>query len=368
MRRYELNDLLEEGDLLALTEEAMAHPARPARRVWRRAAAVAACLALVVCLANFGAIAAGVERLFRYVAGVGAVPEESLILVQEEPIEWTYDGRKYVVRARQQNGHIMVELDVLSKQVEVDRFGDPLVQYYKIDVLAGDTPLTYGYYDRRNGWETYENRSGGGACFYPLPGAGGMLDERRYFEAGYNTMAYRDDAFEVAQQPEEGYTLRVEELINSDMVMEIPLRLVEPAAISAVTDTLTLEEGTVTALVSSDGTSVTFGFEPVQLPEDTYLNQLFVNEVTFKDEFGNSYQGEYRNLRSGAGAAFMSELVLTQEPEGKITTVEIQGLTIIYAEWQEEPEITMEDGVRVVNHWKWPSVTRDNLNWVIELP
>lgn len=368
MRRYEVNDLLEEGDLLTLTEEAMARPARPARRGWRRAAAVAACLALVVCLANFGAIAAGVERLFRYVAGVGAVPEESLILVQEEPIEWTYDGRTYVVRANQRNGYIMVELDVLSKQPEVDRFGDPRVQYYKVEILAGDTPLTYGFYDMRNGWERHEDQSGGGgACFYPLQG-GGMLDESRYFEAGYATMAYRDDAFEAAQQPEEGYTLRVEEIIDSDMVMEIPLRLVEPSAISAVTDTLELDEGTVTALVSSDGTRVTFAFDSAPLAEDTYLNQVLVSEVTFKDEFGNSYQGGYRNLRSGAGAAFMSEVALTQEPVGKITSVEIHNVNIIYAEWQEEPKISMEDGVRVTDHWEHPEVIYDNLGWVIDLP
>ena len=323
---------------------------------------------LVSAAAGSGKTKVLVERLFRYVGGVGAVPEESLILVQEEPIEWTYDGRTYVVRANQRNGYIMVELDVLSKQPEVDRFGEPRVQYYKVEVLAGDTPLTYGFYDMRNGWERHEDQSGGGgACFYPLQG-GGMLDESRYFEAGYATMAYRDDAFEAAQQPEEGYTLRVEEIIDSDMVMEIPLRLVEPSAISAVTDTLELDEGTVTALVSSDGTRVTFAFDSAPLAEDTYLNQVLVSEVTFKDEFGNSYQGGYRNLRSGAGAAFMSEVALTQEPVGKITSVEIRNVNIIYAEWQEEPKISMEDGVRVIDHWEHPEVIYDNLGWVIDLP
>ena len=51
MKRYHWDQLLDENDLMDLTEEAMiSSAARPIP--WRRLGALAACLALILCLTN----------------------------------------------------------------------------------------------------------------------------------------------------------------------------------------------------------------------------------------------------------------------------------------------------------------------------
>lgn len=58
--RYHLDELLDAEDLTWLTDEAMAAPMNNRRRIsWKWLGTTAACVALILCLANYQALAAG---------------------------------------------------------------------------------------------------------------------------------------------------------------------------------------------------------------------------------------------------------------------------------------------------------------------
>ena len=58
MKCYDWDQLLDTEDMLTLTEEALTpKPARPLS--WKRLGALAACLALILCLTNYQALATG---------------------------------------------------------------------------------------------------------------------------------------------------------------------------------------------------------------------------------------------------------------------------------------------------------------------
>ena len=128
------NRYREELDRIRLTDEskgALIHalaarrsaPERRSRRApLRRLAALAACVCLVLGLMNYPAIAAGAERVFRYILGVGAAETSASLLVQGEGISHEDGDFLYLIDgAYQRDGVLTVPLDVVSREESPDR-------------------------------------------------------------------------------------------------------------------------------------------------------------------------------------------------------------------------------------------------------
>ena len=115
MKRYHWDQLLDENDLMDLTDEAMISSA--ARRIpWRRLGALAACLALILCLTNYQALATGVQTLIRYFSGVGAAETGADLRIQDGELEFELSGRTYLISgAYARDGFLFVPLEVVSR-------------------------------------------------------------------------------------------------------------------------------------------------------------------------------------------------------------------------------------------------------------
>lgn len=172
------------------------------------------------------------------------------------------------------------------------------------------------------------------------------------------------------------------------------LALDTPQTLDAVSVSRTFREGTVTALVGDDGHSVAFYGElsPALAAREEKLQQLWVPmlysedeagrvqpvpAIWFIDEAGNRYRGcsiwhmpaawvtdeagnRYERYRVFPGPAeeYWPEFRLLEEPEGKITAIEVEALVF---------NILRTDRPREVETRSYTS-TYDPLNWVIELP
>ena len=128
------NRYREELDRIRLTEESKgalaaalaarrsAPEGRSRRAPLRRLAALAACVCLVLGLMNYPAIAAGAERVFRYILGVGAAETSASLLVQGEGISHGDGDFLYLIDgAYQRDGVLTVPLDVVSREESPDR-------------------------------------------------------------------------------------------------------------------------------------------------------------------------------------------------------------------------------------------------------
>lgn len=172
------------------------------------------------------------------------------------------------------------------------------------------------------------------------------------------------------------------------------LALDTPQTLDAVSVSRTFQEGTVTALVGDDGHSVAFYGElsPALAAREEKLQQLWVPmlysedeagrvqpvpAIWFIDEAGNRYRGcsiwhmpaawvtdeagnRYERYRVFPGPAeeYWPEFRLLEEPEGKITAIEVEALVF---------NILRTDRPREVETRSYTS-TYNPLNWVIELP
>ena len=151
------------------------------------------------------------------------------------------------------------------------------------------------------------------------------------------------------------------------------LALDTPQTLDAVSVSRTFREGTVTALVGDDGHSVAFYGElsPALAAREEKLQQLWVPmlysedeagrvqpvpAIWFIDEAGNRYE-RYR-VFPGPAEEYWPEFRLLEEPEGKITAIEVEALVF---------NILRTDRPREVETRSYTS-TYDPLNWVIELP
>lgn len=344
MRRYELNDLLEEGDLLALTEEAMAHPARPARRVWRRAAAVAACLALVVCLANFGAIAAGVERLVRYVSGVGAVAPEEQILLQEEPAEWEHSGSTYRVQgAYQMDGYVYLTVEVMSDNVDtactlwaqLRQDGEVLPVYFGVDWPEDYECSTTRFLSVEEWRQEYRDM---GLEFAGQYGKEALALFSMTFRAGAGS-SYELLLRDGPDGP--GTTINLE---FTDRTQEL----------RAVQETFAIGEEPVRVSVSEDGRRVFVEMD--QYTSDGLLIAgLMPTHVIFTDGAGIRYPGAARYRINWNHPSL--EVILQEEPAAPVTCVEISGMKFA----TEDTARPRSDGER------FGLQEYDNLGWRIKL-
>ena len=255
MKAYHWDELLEDEDLMELTEEAMSP--RTARRIpWRRLGALAACLALILFLTNYQALATGVQTLIRYFSGVGAAETGADLRIQEGELEFELSGRTYLISgAYARDGILFVPLEVVSRSEERLNGSNYQNLYVKMEVsqkgqaLAGSNPFLSLSDNGSYSTGQYTALTRKRISFSPL-----QEDQYlgwRYLREGYQTYAQAVFTYEAAN-PDGSYTLQVEDYLTNQ-VREVELTLAPPEEIAAICEQRTVDEVQVTALVSADG-------------------------------------------------------------------------------------------------------------------
>ena len=294
---------------------------------YSRIAALAACLLLAVCLVRFDAVAARAGRLLRSLTGLGAVPDGAAVLVQREPLTWTQGDRLYLVEdAFQRGGFVYVPVEVLSRSGERTSGGGQGSLFLQAQLSSEGRAFDSVW---RAVWPEETVVVDNGKVQTPFLD----LHEWEYLSGRYGALGYRTCAshtytFRADLLPEEGYVLHVRDYAH-DLSWDHTLELAEPEAVDAVCASRAVGEGTVTALAAADGRSVSFYAEldPARTGGDAALVQLWVNPasgVTFVDEYGNRYPGALR--RFGNTERYNPVVLLPEEPEGKIVSIEVHEL------------------------------------------
>lgn len=329
--RYQLDELLEEEDLRSLTEEAMERPARR-RAPWRRLGAVAACAALVLCLANYQALAAGVERVVRYFAGVGAVDQGAEAMVLAEPLTWTDGDSLYLLEdVMQRGGWLYVHMEIVSAQTESECGVE-----IELCPAEGD----------EGEWLSEEKAVDAGRYAVEY-----LKDWRaelggQWLDAGYETHMDVTPVFQVGDLAREKYVLKIRIDGKEEIVKELDLIPIAEQAV--VMDSRTFPEGTVTVLVSEDGRGVTniVDWAPEweasypYIPHDLYLSFVGASGQRYRPEFYNSYREGFERV----------EYTLPEDVTEEIVAVEIDAVAF------DPPPASVE------------SVRHEELDWIIELP
>ena len=318
--RYELDQLLEAEDLARLTDEAMASPAGK-RHIFtpRRLGTLAACLALILCLANYQVLAAGVKRIVEYFSGVGAVDQGTPVLELEEPLTWTDGTWTYHLDAYQAGGQLFVEMEYLSTRLEPGADVNTGVPDYSFEMellppADGDGP-----------WLSQEEAVDKASVSYE------DLNDRGSPEGSCRLrITFTDDSVI------EGY---------HTVTYEKELNLIPTEAKAAVSDSRTFPEGTVTVLVSQDGSGVTNFVEWSEQSEyDLPGHHL---ELQFIGASGKRYPAAFHNsYREGFEHVEYYPRVEVNEPIIAVVVSEV-------AFWDRTGD---------------PEHTNENLNWVIQLP
>ena len=326
MTHYNWDEALGAEGLLALTEEAVTPPRR-GRVPLRRLAALAACAALVLGLANYPALAAGAERVFRYILGVGAAETSASLLVQGEGISHGDGDFLYLIDgAYQRDGVLTVPLDVVSrnwisdeeevqlsyrltiysaggeKLTQVEPVGDGTGEVFR---AAGAQPYDLRSFETTSDWlsQTYQPQG------YVSGGSGWHMAAVPQGESGPYT-------FEVDAYTSDGWWRGT--VWKGDV-----LELDTPQAVEATEASRTFAEGTVTALVGADGRSVSFYGElaPQLAARGEELIQLVIPAVWFVDEAGNRWESNL--LDWPVSEEYWPEFRLAEQMEGEIVAIEV---------------------------------------------
>ena len=330
------NRYREELDRIRLTEESKgalaaalaarrSAPERRSRRApLRRLAALAACVCLVLGLMNYPAIAAGAERVFRYILGVGAAETSASLLVQGEGISHGDGDFLYLIDgAYQRDGVLTVPLDVVSREESPDREAAMRYRLTVYDAEGERLPQVY----RWDG-ELREFRGAETVRFQPLDAYSNWL-AWTWLPQGYAGAA--SNCFLMGTEGSAGgpYTFDVDLYITGRGWQRTvwkggTLELDTPQAVEATEASRTFAEGTVTALVGADGRSVSFYGElaPQLTAREEELYQLVIPTVRFVDEAGNRWESDM--LRWLPAEKYWPEFRLVDQPEGEIVAIEVE--------------------------------------------
>ena len=295
------------------------------RRMARRLIAAAACLALVLGVGNYPALAAGAERVFRYILGVGAAETDASLLVQREPISHEDGDFLYLIDgAYQRDGVLTVPLDVVSRSWISDEEEVQLSYRLTVYDAAGEklpqvSPTGDGEVFETVGAERYDLRSFSATSNwlsqtwqpqgYVSGGSGFHMAAVPQGECGPYT-------FEVDAYTSDGWWRGT---VWKGGVLELDT----PQAVEATEISRAFAEGTVTALVGADGRSVSFYgvLAPRLARQGERLIQLSIPTVWFVDEAGNRYPCD--QLRWSFSEVFWPEFRLVDQPEGEIAAIEV---------------------------------------------
>ncbi|WP_195984743.1 hypothetical protein [Clostridium sp. D33t1_170424_F3] len=327
MKRYEWDEVLTRDDLLELTKEALAPPVRKKALIWRRLCAIAAGMVLVFCLANIGTIATGVEKLFRYISGVGVVTGGGGVLVQKEPVEWTCNDVTYRVEgAFQKDGyvHLVVEALTSAGRVGTDctfwaklaEDGKYLPSYLGKDWIQEGEHSTTPFMSMEEWTEKFAERGLALPKRYEEYGALAMCSMTFQEGNGQYDLFLRDDSRRTGQVLSLELTDQAEEQSATQYTME-------------------LEQGTLITSVSQDGRRIFMSLD--QPPsDDAVIWRLLPQSVMFVDEEGNRYRGTTQFAHSWNRTS--NEILLEKNPAAPIRSIEIGGIALIsgYAEALDE--------------------------------
>lgn len=279
---------------------------RQQKRPLGRALWLAACLAAGLCLT-----AAAAALTARWFPGVGAVKSGTAVWRMEEPVEWTQGEWTYRLEAERQGDVIRVHLDQYSAEALPGRDDEEPDCGYRMKLFAGDQELEAG------------------------------------LEQGFQTLGSTGTSFRAAEQPEEGYTLRIYTYDGGTLLWEKPVKLATVQALDMTETSRTFEEGTVTALVSRDGRLLDL-YPDRTVEDDSALASVYATDVVFIGASGERYPAQMLSDGTGAWAC--------NAPQGEsITAVEIGSLRLT--------RVYLDNGVQR----ETAPVTYGDLNWVIHV-
>ena len=335
MTHYNWDEALGAEGLLALTEEAVTPPRR-GRVPLRRLAALAACVGLVLGLVNYQALAVGVQKIYRYFAGIGATTENGDTLwVLEEPVTWTEGDWTYQIDGTLQGGTLELEIQV----------GTPL--------SLGQMPW---YVTRRPGERSLGHRliltAGEEVLFdeYHEIVLNSTLDAlgSSYYgyrrEQGFRTTGFTVVSCRMTEPPAEGCALRIGGRVGMAEGWEIPISLVLAETPPVVSQTWTLPEGDITILVAEDGSSLSAYFDSLEWHGWPF-------DITFIGESGINYPCSNMSGTFHLDGTELFEAIKPEHMDEPVAAVRIDGVSVA--------RNTLGDPD---HHWY------EDLNWIIELP
>ena len=335
MTHYNWDEALGAEGLLALTEEAVTPPRR-GRVPLRRLAALAACVGLVLGLVNYQALAVGVQKIYRYFAGIGATTEDGDTLwVLEEPVTWTEGDWTYQIDGTLQGGTLELEIQV----------GTPL--------SLGQMPW---YVTQRPGERSLGHRltltAGEEVLFDEYHGIvlNSTLDalETSHYgyrrEQGFRTTGLTVVSCRMTEPPAEGCVLRIGGRVGRAGDWELPINLVRAEATAAVEKTWTLPQGDMTILVAEDGSSLSAYFDSLEWHGWPF-------DITFIGESGINYPCSNMSGTFHLDGTELFEAIKPEHMDEPVAAVRIDGVSVA--------RNTLGDPD---HHWY------EDLNWVIELP
>lgn len=343
-----------------LVEDTLAAAERPRRKgvPTKRLAAALVCLALVLGVGNYQALAAGVQRMVRYFTGVGAAPAQADLLIQGETLQRDDGERLFLIEgAYQRDGLLTIPVDVLYRSEPATPESD---EYrYRLTVYDGNGETLPNVY-RTGGGEVQE--ISGGAYFSPS-----KLEEslswlsQTYLPQGFVSAGSNCFLMKLPQGEEGPYSFALDAYTVGggweDTVWEGVLTLNTPQATETIQVSREIGEGTVTALVRPDGRSIAFYAQlaPEKLEAGESLFQFVVYRVWFIDEAGNRLKGYMR--RYALAEDYLPEVRLVGEPEGEIVAIQVD---------QVKYNIIRTDQPMSSENQQYFRTYRD-LNWAIDL-
>lgn len=339
-----------------LVEDTLAAAERPRRKgvPTKRLAAALVCLALVLGVGNYQALAAGVQRIIRFFAGAGA--SEPPVMVVEQADQWTEGDWLCQLDGVSQGEYLLLELYLVSPDLEEHQLATRILQVY-----ADGVPLEQGdqVYSE---WLPYNGFIPQGQAWMSLSG----LDcgpEVAWREEGYRARVHMPFTYRL---PEETPTELTYELLDLEGGGSHTgtLTLTPAETQAAWSDSRTFAEGTVTALVSEDGRQLSVYAHREENDEGQMLTgaSLFHHQVTFIGASGERYSDAGEGFRSFTSGHVNVQLAAAPSwVEEPIVAVEIDAIQLVYEydTWWDGPGGGM---VRTQG-----DATYGDLNWIIDL-
>lgn len=339
-----------------LVEDTLAAAERPRRKgvPTKRLAAALVCLALVLGVGNYQALAAGVQRIIRFFAGAGA--SETPVMVVEQADQWTEGDWLCQLDGVSQGEYLLLELYLVSPELEEHQLATRILQIY-----ADGVPLEQGdqVYSE---WLPYDGFAPQGQAWMSLSG----LDcgpEVAWREEGYRARVHMPFTYRL---PEETPTELTYELLDLEGGGSHTgtLTLTPAETQAAWSDSRTFAEGTVTALVSEDGRQLSVYAHREENDEGQMLTgaSLFHHQVTFIGASGERYPDAGEGFRSFTSGHVNVQLAAAPSwVEEPIVAVEIDAIQLVYEydTWWDGPGGGM---VRTQG-----DATYGDLNWIIDL-
>ena len=339
-----------------LVEDTLAAAERPRRKgvPTKRLAAALVCLALMLGVGNYQALAAGVQRIIRFFAGAGA--SETPVMVVEQADQWTEGDWLCQLDGVSQGEYLLLELYLVSPEMEEHQLATRILQIY-----ADGVPLEQGdqVYSE---WLPYNGFIPQGQAWMSLSG----LDcgpEVAWREEGYRARVHMPFTYRL---PEETPTELTYELLDLEGGGSHTgtLTLTPAETQAAWSDSRTFAEGTVTALVSEDGRQLSVYAHREENDEGQMLTgaSLFHHQVTFIGASGERYPDAGEGFRSFTSGHVNVQLAAAPSwVEEPIVAVEIDAIQLVYEydTWWDGPGGGM---VRTQG-----DATYGDLNWIIDL-